>query len=111
MNWFWRSRVSTILLIVSLEFLVAYFLTGRNYTGFLALPTLFIIVSIVERGKLMDAMNEHIHDEDLREFFKLPDPYYRKPLPTLFSRGVNTLILLGTCGILVVVFLHLIGAI
>lgn len=111
LKWLWRYKVTTLLCIVSIEFLVAHLITGKDFTLFLVIPVMFMLVSIRERGVLVNKMDDGIDDPDLREFFGLPIKGYHRPPETGFALVIQSLIFVGTLGLLVVAFLSLIDVI
>jgi len=111
LKWLWRYKVTTLLCIVSIEFLVAHLITGKDFTVAIIIPIAYALVSIRERGLLTDKMDEGIRDPDLREFFGLPIKGYVKRPETGFALVINSVIFMGTLGLLVVGFLTLIDVI
>ena len=111
LKWLWNYKVTTLLVIVSLEIIAAHLITGKDLTLFLVIPVAFMLVSIRERGVLVTKMDEGIHDPDLREYFGLPIKGYHRPPDTGFALVVKAVIFVGTLGLLVVAFLSLIDVI
>ena len=110
-KWLWRYKVTTLLCIVSLEFLVAHFITGKDFTPAIIIPIAYALVSIRERGIITDKLNDGINDPDLREFFGLPIKGYIKRPETGFALVIKSVVFVGTLGLLVVGFLTLIDVI
>lgn len=111
LKWFWADKVSLVLWILILEFVIGHFVTGSDYTPVLAIFLLYIVFMVRERGIYLTKVNEAVKGPVERAYLKLPNHDYQKPLPTLFGTLVNVLLLVGSVAILVIVGLRLSGVI
>jgi ribose/xylose/arabinose/galactoside ABC-type transport system permease subunit len=105
-----KARVSIILFILCIGFVVGYFVTGENYTPFLAIMALFIVFTTVEKSRFIEKVDEVVNDPEDREYLNFP--LYRnmtKRKPTMFASVVNWIIIAGTIFIFILFFARMIG--
>ena len=109
LNWFWRDKVSLILLVVFIAMGIGYFSAEKNYTPALFMAALYIIASVIEKGKLMDFLIENSKTIKVREELQLPLSIYSKKEWTTFEMIVQIIIMLGTVITLVLAVFSLVG--
>ena len=83
LKYFWRSKVDLILLILTIEFLVAHFITGKDFTVFFIIMVGYSLGTIIRVGRLTDLLEQYLDDsvERLRQGFDLHK--YKTPLYTI----------------------------
>lgn len=58
----WRNKVDLIILVFSIELCVAHFITGKDFTVFIAVMCLYIMGVAVRLDRLRSIISENVED-------------------------------------------------
>lgn len=80
LKYFWRNKVDLILLVVTVELLVAHFITGKDFSQFLLIMAGYVCGTIIRVGTLTDKLEALMEDNVERVKMGFDSHKYQTPL-------------------------------